>query len=205
MCASNDRHRISHGAARRVREDVTQLLAAPDSGSPPVGPFDIVFSSYQGEIHRFVRRTIGDGLDVDDLTQETFVRALRAFHLFDGRYPRAWLYRIAANVCTDHLRRAGRDRMLREVDWIEIAAPEDAEADSPYSQDQVGRLSALLKTLPPRQQKALSLRVLEDLPYEQVARRMGGTSQAARANVYQALRRLRAASARRQAPGETAP
>jgi RNA polymerase sigma-70 factor (ECF subfamily) len=66
---------------------------------------------------------MGSLQDAEDLCQETMLRAWRAFEKFDGRAPRAWLYRIATNVCLDALKQ--RPRKLTPVDYGPPGNPTD--------------------------------------------------------------------------------
>lgn len=74
-------------------------------------------ADYQGAILNYLFRLVGDVDVAEDLTQETFIKAYRALErleLEEEAEPRrrAWLYRIAQNLATDHFRRASRLRWL---------------------------------------------------------------------------------------------
>ena len=60
---------------------------------------------YQDLVFTLCYRMVGNYCEAQDLTQETFLAAWRALERFDGQYEKAWLCRIAANKCTDFLRR----------------------------------------------------------------------------------------------------
>lgn len=145
--------------------------------------------TYAAEIERFAGRMLGNATDAEDVCQEVFTRAFAAYGRFDGAQPRPWLYRVAGNVCVDRLR-----RRKQEMPWpaaFDVAVPVDEEPAGPVDSLRLERLRDLIGTLPHRQREALCLRRLDGLDYAEVAARMGGTPDAARANVYQALRRLR--------------
>ena len=143
------------------------------------------------ELARHLRRIVRDDDAAQDLLQDTLLRAHRALtRLGAGANERAWLYRIATNAALNHLRSRARERralerVAREVD---VAA---APADRAHDADRRDALWRQVATLPERQRVALTLRVADELDYEEIARRMGSTAAAARANVYQATRRLR--------------
>ncbi len=134
-----------------------------------------------------------DGDDAQDILQETFLRAFRAYpRLNHSERARTWLYRIATRAAYTEIRRRARR--------IERSAPLDddhrdnraAPAAQVEDQELLSRVRAAVEALPARQQAALMLRKYQGLGYDDVGRALGCTQQAARANVYQALRRLRA-------------
>jgi RNA polymerase sigma-70 factor (ECF subfamily) len=163
-------------------------------------------------------RMLGSPFDADDAVQETLVRAWQARNRFEGRASlRTWLYRIATNVCLDHL--AARKRRARPVeegpagsvtsaleerprsDWLEPIPDRHAVPDeaSPFEQAvlrQSIRLAfvAALQHLPPRQRAALLLTEVLGWSAAEVAEGLD-TSVAA---VNSALQRARATLAARR-------
>src|SRR6266498_1468458 len=127
---------------------------------------------HRRELHVHCYRMVASFHDADDLVQETMLRAWRARDTFDGadghKAFRAWLYRIATNVCLDFLRRTPRQapaaRTFAEVPWIEpypdrlldelpaAETPEGATVDKEAIA--LGYL-ALIQRLPPRQRAIL--------------------------------------------------
>jgi RNA polymerase sigma-70 factor (ECF subfamily) len=144
------------------------------------------------ELARHLRRLVRDDDVAQDLLQDTLLRAHKALtRLGTGANERAWLYRIATNVALNWLRSRKRERkaMERHAREAETANPAaDAGSTDGANRDALWRKVA---ELPERQRVAITLRVADELSYEEIAERMGSTAQAARANVYQATRRLR--------------
>ena len=66
-----------------------------------------LFAVYREPVYRFLRRLLRDRAIAEDLTQETFVRALGAAYRADGR-ERAWIFQIARNLACDHMRAGAR-------------------------------------------------------------------------------------------------
>jgi RNA polymerase sigma factor (sigma-70 family) len=146
--------------------------------------------AYGREIHAYLWRLLGDGGDAEDCLQETFLRALRHSGQVPIRAPRAWLYAIATNTARSHFRR-NRRQQARHVSFEDEerrAAPED----SPL-RDRLEAVRQVVEALPPRQRQALLLRRYQGLDYAEIARALGGNAQTARANVYQAVRKLKEA------------
>jgi RNA polymerase sigma-70 factor (ECF subfamily) len=117
----------------------------------------------------------------DDLAQETYFRALRYAHTFQGtaRFS-TWVYRIARNVCLDHM-----NGVTPTLGLEEIAEP---AAEAPTRNE---LLEQALAKLPDDQREALVLVRLHGISYEEVASVLGCTPGAARTRVCRALRHLR--------------
>ena len=102
----------------------------------------------------------------EDLTQQTFVDALRTAHLATGDDPVAWLIGIARHRLADHFRAAER----RERGFMRFItqSPQPAVAWL-GDQDPEGQLIAALRRLPAAQRAAVTLRYVDDLPVREVA------------------------------------
>jgi RNA polymerase sigma-70 factor (ECF subfamily) len=144
----------------------------------------------------FVRRTYDPQLGMD-LIGETFTRAFERGAKFRGQTQEeaaAWLWRIARNVLADALRRGGAERRaLRRlgVQAPVLAADEQADVERRAGlQDLRAMVLAALETLAPEQREALRLRVVMELDYPAVAKRLGISQDAARARVSRGLRAL---------------
>ena len=146
------------------------------SGIPP---FERFYEAHKGEVLAFLRRRTGRDR-ADDLFQETFLRALRAYNRLEhGEHLRAWVLTIAGNAIVD----AGR----RERPTAELS-------DEPASEDErppVEELEPLTSDLPPKERAAVVLRYGYDLDYETIGAALGSNEQAARQAASAGVRRLR--------------
>lgn len=131
-----------------------------------------------------------------DLTAETFARAWLYRRRFRDRRDGSalpWLLRIAANLLSDAMRRERVETRARERLGIPVDRDADAEVDVEAI---VARLSPnpdiarALGALPADQRQALELRVVHELPYEEIAARQSIRTAAARLRVSRALRHL---------------
>ncbi len=128
--------------------------------------------THRRELHVHCYRMLASFDEAEDAVQETFLRAWRSRHTFEGLQFRAWLYRIATNVCLD-LRRASDRRLtslasFAEVPWLQPypdrllddLAPTADEPDTRLVQRETIELAflATLQVLPPRQRAALIAR-----------------------------------------------
>jgi RNA polymerase sigma-70 factor (ECF subfamily) len=128
--------------------------------------------------------------EVDDLVQESFIRAFRSVDRFRGQCQfRTWLLTIGGNVLKDYGRRASRrkvvplDEQVRDLagDPHEQAVASEAEA----------RLAAGLKVLPRLQREVFLLRAQHGLEYQEIAAALATTPGAARVHYHHAVRRLK--------------
>lgn len=159
---------------------------------PP--PFEQAVNGYEREIMRYLLRATGDREDSLDLFQETWLRAYRAYPTLtshDGLRP--WLYRIAGNLC----RNRARDRMRRARVIAGDANGSSADAPAPWmarsSHDGVVHLKDIVARLPGKQGRALVMRKFGGFEYDEIAEQLGCSAESARASVYQALKKLKAA------------
>jgi RNA polymerase sigma-70 factor (ECF subfamily) len=148
-----------------------------------------LFETHHDEIYRYVWRQCFDDQVAQDIVQDSFLKAMHAWpDLKDHHNLRAWLYRIAANTLRDYWRRDNRqpqvalDERLASVVSIE-ANYEQREA--------LTTLAAAIARLPEKQRHCLLLARYQELPYEDIAAVLDISADAARANVYQATKKLR--------------
>ena len=153
-----------------------------------------LLAQYGIELARHIRRIVRDDDTAQDLLQETLLRAHRALtRLGPGANVRAWLYRIATNTSLNHLRSRARELRALERHAREADAAHHPDTDGRAEQAERQRVAlwSAVAALPERQRQAITLRVADELEYEEISRRLGCTAEAARANVYQATKRLR--------------
>jgi len=148
-------------------------------GPPPFGEF---LEAQRATVYRFLRAAVGP-VDAEDCFQETFLAALRAYPtLRHGERLDRWILRIASRKAIDHHRSAARRPIATD------AVPERASLDPEPDDDLLWKAVA---ELPPRQRVAVVHRHVLDRTYADIAELMGGTEEAARANVHHGMRRLR--------------
>ena len=155
----------------------------------PASSFEQLVRRHRGEIGAYLRRLLGSESEADDVAQDTWLRAHRAF----GRLPadanaRAWLSRIATNRALTALRRRrGSAARAAAVDLETLPA----RGDDLEGRIELRRVAGAVAALPPKQRAALVARRFSGLDYAEIALTLGCSPDAARANVYQAIRRLR--------------
>ena len=150
-------------------------------------PFQTLIDAHGHAIHRFLTGVVGVH-EADDVYQETWVSALRAYpRLHSAENLRGWIFTIARHKALDQLRARAR-RALPAGDAL-------PDLTDPAAGPGEGLLDEALWTqvasLPDKQRTAVALRFLADADYATIAAMMGISSDAARRNVHEGLKHLR--------------
>jgi RNA polymerase sigma-70 factor (ECF subfamily) len=161
-----------------------------------------VYAAHHSEIYAYLARMLRDDELAADLTQETFVKAYRAYDtLLDQNRARAWLYQIAGRTALDELRRR---KIIRFVPWVGESRGEAASAEDMVLQARLSAdLEQALMRIPPRQRQALLLAELHELTGLELAQAMGVSHVAARALLTRGRESLRQALAVERARSAT--
>ncbi len=162
--------------------------------------FETLIERYHGEIHSYLWRMLAGGsadgaIAADDLTQEVFLRAYRGYaRLRANSNHRAWLYKIATNCACTALKRGQRRAQHHTplLDELHAASGGQSPPQQAIHAETLAAVRAAIDGLPPRQRAALLLRYVQGLGYAEIAQALDCSQDSARANVYQAVRRLRA-------------
>ena len=171
--------------------------------------FDAAVERHRRELHVHCYRMLGSFEEAEDAIQETFLRAWRARETLAGESGRrAWLYKIATNVCLDMLRRFKREVPKAEVPWLspypdrllDEVAPSEDEPDAVLVARETIELTfiTLIQLLPARQRAVVILRDVLDWSAADAAALLDMTV----ASVNSALQRARA-TLREQLPERT--
>ena len=181
-------------AEELVREpqgvDVWGLVHRAQEGDAEA--FGELYDHYVTMVHRYVYHRVGDRATAEDVTSETFVRALRRIDSlsFQGRDVGAWLVTIARNIIRDHVK-SSRYRLevatadMRDADQA-TDGPEDAVVQHLTNQ----QLLACVQQLGSEQQECIVLRFMHGLSVSETAQIMGKKDGAIKALQHRAVRRL---------------
>lgn len=134
----------------------------------------------------------GAGEDVEDLVQETFLRAFRRIETFKGVSSfRTWLMTIGSNLLKDSWRRRSRrpEVPLEGRDIVDEAGDPQGEV---VAGDVAARIGAFVQTLPRMQRDVFLLRAQQGMEYGEIAGALGTTAGAARVHYHHAIKRLKA-------------
>lgn len=154
--------------------------------------FGLLVEKYQRKLARLLQRLIRDPAEVEDVTQEAFIRAYRALPMFRGDSAfYTWLYRIAVNTAKNHLMAMGRramtgvdaDAALDEGEQLQdINTPESVL----MSKEIATTVNAAIEELPEELREAIRLRELDGMSYEDIAKAMDCPIGTVRSRIFRA-------------------
>lgn len=155
--------------------------------------FEAVVGAHHAEIRRYLLRVTARASDADDLSQETFLRAFRAYPaLPPGANVRAWLFTIATNLGRNHFRAQSRRRRAYAVVALDAPAGAPDRADGRLIADEArARVEQVIGGLPEKQRLAFIMRKMHELDYSEIGTSLHCSEESARAHVFQALRKIR--------------
>jgi len=158
--------------------------------------FDLLVRKYQHKIAKLVSRYVRDRADVEDVTQEAFIKAYRALRGFRGDSAfYTWLYRIAINTAKNYLVARGRRPLTADIE------PEDAEGmasehgnvselltpESSMLTDEIARtVERAIAALPEELRTAITLREIDGLSYDDIAMAMDCPIGTVRSRIFRA-------------------
>jgi RNA polymerase sigma factor (sigma-70 family) len=141
--------------------------------------FNALVEMHQRAAYNLCLRMLGSRMPAEDATQEAFVSAFRNIRQFKGSSFRAWLMRIAANACTDELRRRGRRPVLSldtpppgSEDPLAVADAAPGPEALTLQGEQYDVVQAALLRLPADQRMAVILYDIQGFAYEEIAAAM---------------------------------
>lgn len=190
--------------AESLREDEDQLIARSQSGD--ISAFNNLVLLYQQSVYNVILRMLGDRDTAADITQDTFIAALRAIQSFRyGSSFRAWLLRIASNQACDHWRRTHRhiheslDSLADEEDprsantlsTLIATGNEINPEESLLTHELQELIQSGLQVLPLEQRVAVVLCDIQGLSYDEIAATTQTTLGTVRSRIARGRSRLR--------------
>ncbi|MFC4309068.1 RNA polymerase sigma factor [Steroidobacter flavus] len=156
--------------------------------------------SHRSQLVGFLRRKLGCAANAEDVAQEALERALRASREQPIKYPRAFLFRIAANLLVNHALATKRRRATLERAKELLCA--DLEQQTPEQElaerQQVARMKCLVSELPEQTRRILYMSRCEGISQSQIALQLGISKTAVEKHMRRAMARL--APLRQDAP-----
>jgi len=169
----------------QVSAIVSEPMAATESSTRAMAALDDLYRRHVGDVYRYTYAVLGNHADAEDVTQTTFVNALRALERGEQpREPSHWLLAIAHNLVRQRWRQAAaRPTMVELVQDV----PDDEPGDDDVQLDELVRA---LQRIPTSQREALVMRELEGRSYKEIAELLGLTTTALETLLFRARRSL---------------
>ncbi len=180
---------------QRTDRDIDQeLVVRAQAGDKRA--FELLVVKYQRRVARLLSRLIRDQNEIEDVSQESFIKAYRALPSFRGESAfYTWLYRIAINTAKNHLSTLGRRPQLladyedEEGESLDAAAqiPDYHTPETELSNRQiVSTVNAVVDELPSELRTAITLREMDGLSYEDIAAVMNCPIGTVRSRIFRA-------------------
>ena len=190
------------GAAHNEAAAPDQALVA-EAREGSADAYRVLVERHSRAVYRLAYRMTGNEHDAEDLVQETFLRACKQLHRFDGRASFAtWLYRIASNCSVDLLRsRQSRQRKIVDLTPADRDSPGNpleafpSASPSPETLSMSGDITRLLtpamRQLSEQERSAFVLRHYEGLSIEEISQTLNIRQNAAKHSIFRAVQKLR--------------
>jgi RNA polymerase sigma-70 factor (ECF subfamily) len=158
--------------------------------------FGMLVEKYQRRLNRLLSRMVRDQSEIEDIVQDSFIKAYRAINNFRGDSAfYTWLYRIGINTAKNHLVKLGkRPKAMNDVEIEDIENFEDAQdlrnletpESSMMSSQIVSAVNQTIEALPDELKQAISLREMDGLSYEEIADLMNCPIGTVRSRIFRA-------------------
>ena len=178
----------------KAETSTAQLVQLAKAGDREA--FDRLVALFRPRLEAAVATRIGPGLraklEVEDVVQETILRALRSIESFEWRGDESflrWLAGIAEHILRDQ---ADRERLRRAVALeSDVAGEGTSPSVAARREERFSRLEQAIEVLPPEYREVILLARVEGLPVQKIAERLGMTPNAVSQRLWRALRKLR--------------
>ena len=168
-----------------------QAGSFPDRGREKKQTFEEVYDTCYERVFNFVYSKILQREDAEDITAETFIKAMRAYDYYDPQKSSVitWLCTIARNSLIDHVRRSKSDKVIPFDETLDRGAT-DAEL-ARLDEDVEKRVYLIFKKLKPAEREILSMRYMMEMDYNEIGKALNIESKAAAKRVERLLKKCR--------------
>ena len=176
----------------------SDLLLVERANAGDQRAFGLLVLKYQRRVQRLIARMVRDVDLVDDIAQETFIRAYRALHQFRGDAQfYTWLYRIAVNTAKKALLQLKRDPTVSEsflskdeddeTSWQKNEPTSEETPETVFAAKEIAAVvNAAVEALPEDLRLAVTLREIEGLSYDEIALAMDCPIGTVRSRIFRA-------------------
>ncbi len=175
--------------AELARADERELVRCCLAGRRDA--FDLIVERHRRTVYQLCYRFVGNHEDASDLAQDVFLRAYRGLKTFKGQSTLAtWLYRIGVNVCLNRV--AVKAPPTEPIEQEQRADRRSVDpAEEVLRAERAAQVRAAIARLPRKQRATLILRMYHELSHEEIARTLGSSVGAVKANFFHALGNLK--------------
>ncbi|MDX5474050.1 MAG: RNA polymerase sigma factor [Bacillaceae bacterium] len=169
-------------------EQLLELMAKGDQTA-----FEAFVHRYHSPIYQYIERLVKDSKKAEDLVQEMFIRLIKQLqqkHI--PTHPKAWLYRVATNLCKDYWKSAQYRSEAPPVEELPVKNDEKASVVEIYEHQETRKeILQALKHLPETQQQIVMLRFYQDLKLKEIAEILDLPLGTVKSNLFHALKKLK--------------
>ena len=149
--------------------------------------FDEIYTAYFKDVYLYTKSLVADKNIAEEITQETFFKALKSFHQFDGKKDvRAWLFTIAKNTYFTQYK-----KLQREMNIEENSAQKHVQlVDYLLNEEQALMIHQFLHAMEEPYKEVFSLRIFGELPFVTIGQLFGKSDSWARVTYYRAKKKI---------------
>ena len=153
--------------------------------------FEVIVERHKRSVYQLCYRFVGNHEDASDLSQDVFLRAYRGLRSFRRQSSLStWLYRIGVNVCLNRVSvKAPRTESIDARQHLDTRT--ESASERLLRDERAARVRAAVAELPRKQRAALVLRVYQEMSHQDIAKILGSSVGAVKANVFHALQNLK--------------
>lgn len=135
--------------------------------------FEEIYRRYFDDVYRYIRKLSGNEDTAEEITSETFFKAMRSVRSFRGECDiRVWLCQIAKNCYYDHIRKRGKTQSIDDEDFPDLADEENIE-EQYLKRDEAERIRAALHNVSEPYKEVFMWRVFAQLSFNQIGQIFG--------------------------------
>ena len=136
--------------------------------------FENIYRTYFNDVFLFIRRLSGNEHIAEEITSETFYKAMRSIDSFRGDCDiRVWLCQIAKNCYYTYLKKAGQIDSIEDVELLNISAQDETVEERLSRQDEAMQIQKILHDVPDPYKEVFMWRVFAELSYKQIGQLFG--------------------------------
>lgn len=138
-------------------------------GGGSVTEFEKIYRNYFNDVFLYIRRLSGNENIAEEITSETFYKAMRSIDSFRGDCDiRVWLCQIAKNCYYTYLKKAGQIDSIEDVELLNISAQDETVEERLSRQDEAMQIQKILHDVPDPYKEVFMWRVFAELSYKQI-------------------------------------